>query len=98
MIGPSASGKLLAATPNGKSRLKMPPSPTIDRCKTAVLAPLAFAKLNVFTELAAGPATAEALAGGMDVDPEWLEPLLFAFVAAGLLESDDGRSRIRRWR
>ena len=43
----------------------LPPSPTIDRCMTEVLGPcalLAGMKLDVFTALAEGPATAERLA------------------------------------
>ena len=58
----------------------LPPSPVIDRCKTGVLAPLAFlagTKLDIFTELAGSPKSAEALATNMSVEPDWLQPLLF---------------------
>ena len=69
----------------------LPPSPTIDRCKTAILLPLAFlagAKLDLFTELGDELANAEDLANRLRVDSDWLLPLLKALVAAGLLERD----------
>ena len=76
--------------------MTLPPSPTIDRCKTDVLAPIAFlagAKLDVFTGLAPGPATAEELAERLAVDPARLSPLLYALVATGLLEQQGGAFR-----
>ena len=74
----------------------LPPSPTIDRCKTGVLAPLALlagAKLDVFTSLSDGPIKPEQLAKRIGVDPEWLRPLLFALAAAGLLQHEEGLFR-----
>jgi hypothetical protein len=74
----------------------LPPSPVIDGCKTAVLQPLAFvtgAKLDVFTELAEGPASVAELAERIRADQDWLSPLLFALVAAGFLIHEEGKFR-----
>lgn len=74
----------------------LPPSPIIDRCKTAVLTPLAFlagTKLDIFTELAGGPKSAKQLAVAMSVDPNWLQPLLFALAASGLVIENNGTFR-----
>lgn len=71
----------------------LPPSPIIDRCKTDVLSPFAFlagTKLDLFTELADNPKSAKDLAAAISVDPNWLQPLLFALVASGLLTEDEG--------
>ena len=59
--------------------MMLPSSPIIDRCKTGVLKPLALlagTKLDIFTELADGPKTSDALAVAASVDPDWLRPLL----------------------
>ena len=74
----------------------LPPSPIIDRCKTDVLSPFAFLagiKLDSFTELAGDPKSAKELAAAISVDPNWLQPLLFALVASGLLTEDEGKFR-----
>jgi hypothetical protein len=74
----------------------LPPSPIIDRCKTGVLAPLAFlagTKLDVFSELSEGRRTANELAEAMSIDPDWIRPLLFALAASGLLVHADGKFR-----
>lgn len=49
------------------------------------LAMLAGMQLEVFTPLAAGPQTADALAASLAVSPARLQPLLYALVTAGLL-------------
>lgn len=74
----------------------LPPTPIIDRCKTGVLTPLAFlagTKLDIFTELADGPKSAKQLAAAISVDPNWLQPLLFALAASGLVIEDNGTFR-----
>ncbi|MDX1401534.1 MAG: hypothetical protein R3245_06405 [Kiloniellales bacterium] len=66
----------------------LPPLPVISRCKLGVLAPPAFlaaTKLDVFSGLADGPRTAETSARDIGLDLEWMEPLLFARAATGLL-------------
>ena len=76
--------------------MMLPSSPIIDRCKTGVLKPLALlagTKLDIFTELADGPKTSDALAVAASVDPDWLRPLLFALVASGLLVEHHGAFR-----
>jgi len=55
------------------------------------LAMLAGMQLEVFTPLAAGPQTVEALATTLGVAPDKLRPLLYALVTAGLLTVDDMR-------
>jgi DNA-binding transcriptional ArsR family regulator len=68
----------------------LPPSPTIDRCMTDVLAPyalLAGMKLDVFTPLADRPSSAEQLAERLGVQPDRLRQLLFALAAMGLLRA-----------
>jgi hypothetical protein len=67
---------------------------TIQRLQRAVapaLAMLAGMKLELFTALATGPATAAEIAGRFGVDAERLSRLLYALVVAGLLNEEDGR-------
>jgi hypothetical protein len=74
-----------------------PPSPpgreVIDRHAFAVYLPMAMLagmKLDVFTPLKDGSLSAEALAEAIDVDSARLSLLLYALVAAELLEVSDG--------
>ncbi len=78
---------------------KQPESPTppsreiIDRHAFAVYLPMAMLagmKLDVFTPLRDGPLIAETLAEVVGVDPTRLSLLLYALVAAELLEVNDG--------
>jgi hypothetical protein len=67
---------------------------TIQRLQAGVapaLAMLAGMKLELFTALAAGPATAEQAARSLGLDAARLARLLYALVAAGLLSEADGR-------
>ncbi len=52
------------------------------------LAMLAGMQLDVFSPLAAGPRTVPALAEALGVQPQKLQPLLYALVTAGLLTVD----------
>lgn len=52
---------------------------------------LAGCELGVFTALAEGAATADALAARLDVNADKLAPLLYALVVAGLIAESDGR-------
>ena len=67
-----------------------PPAPhTIERLSEAgffSLAMLAGMQLDVFTLLKDGPITAEEIAAALNVSDEKLKPLLFALVAAGLID------------
>jgi SAM-dependent methyltransferase len=54
---------------------------------------LAGMELQVFTQLAGGPASTEALAAGLGLEPGRLARLLRALVAIGLLEEAGGRFR-----
>jgi SAM-dependent methyltransferase len=72
----------------------LPPSPIIDRCKTAAFAPfamLAGMKLDLFTPLGDGSLTPAQLAARLDVRADWLEPLLHGLAAIGLLTVEHGR-------
>ena len=55
------------------------------------LAMLAGMQLDVFTPLADGPLSGEALARELDLRADKLEPLLYALVTAGLLSVQGGR-------
>ncbi len=71
----------------------LPPPEVLTRLSYSVFASfamLAGKQLDLFTPLGVGPLDAEQLAEAIDVQPAKLEPLLYALVAAGLLEVDDG--------
>lgn len=71
-----------------------PPAATIGRLTNGVYAAaalLAGMELDLFTPLADGPLTGEALAAALGVDAARLEPLLYALAAIGLLAVEDGR-------
>ncbi|MFO1036483.1 MAG: methyltransferase [Geminicoccaceae bacterium] len=74
----------------------LPPSPTLDRCKGAVMAPfalLAGMKLDLFTALAEGPADAKELAARLGgASAERLRGLLNGLAAIDILRAGpDGR-------
>jgi ubiquinone/menaquinone biosynthesis C-methylase UbiE len=73
---------------------RLPPSPTLDRCKTGVLASfalLAGMQLDLFTPLGDGSLAARELAARLGVQPERLEPLLYGLAAMGLLTVEQDR-------
>ena len=63
------------------------PEPAIDALYSILKSRsiMAGVRLGVFEALADGPATAEALAGALELDPEMLELLLRTLVFAGYL-------------
>jgi DNA-binding transcriptional ArsR family regulator len=70
-----------------------PPAPKlIDQLQSglqAALAMLAGLKLDVFSQLAGGPRETAEIASALGVEPSRLSRLMFALVAAGLLERHD---------